>query len=112
MPLAALPHPCRDRGLEEEATARPTQERPHCQVSGVCLSACTTGLRPPGPGHSHRHSLAASAVPRTHGRSWKKGRQRSQSVPVVLCWHRQASWPASSGPHSLACPLHLHLRKE
>lgn len=64
---------------------------------------------PKAPGHSRTHSLAASAVPRPHGRSWKKGRQRSQSVPVVLCWHRQASRPAPSGLHSLACPLHLHL---
>ena len=69
-------------------------------------------LAPKVPGHSRRHSLAASAVPRAHGRSWKKGRQRSQSVPVVLCWHRQASRPSSSGPHSLACPLHLHLGEE
>lgn len=69
-------------------------------------------LAPKVPGHSRRHSLAASAVPRAHGRSWKKGRQRSQSVPVVLCWHRQASRPSSSGPHSLACPLHLHLGTE
>lgn len=64
------------------------------------------------PGHLRRHSLAASAVPRAHGRSWKKGRQRSQSVPTVLCWHRQTSRPSSLGPHSLACPLHLHLGKE
>lgn len=69
-------------------------------------------LAPKVPGYSRRHSLAASAVPRAHGRSWKKGRQRSQSVPVVLCWHRQASRPSPSGPHSLACPLHLHLGKE
>ena len=69
-------------------------------------------LAPKVLGHSRRHSLASSAVPRAHGRSWKKGRQRSQSVPVVLCWHRQASRPSPSGPHSLACPLHLHLGKE
>lgn len=69
-------------------------------------------LAPKVLGHSRRHSLAASAVPRAHGRSWKKGRQRSQSVPVVLCWHRQASRPSPPGPHSLACPLHLHLGKE
>lgn len=68
-----------------------------------------TASCPQAPGHSRRHSWAASAVPRAHGRSWKKGRQRSQSAPVVLCWHRQTSWPVASGPHSLACPLHLHL---
>lgn len=85
---------------------------PCCQVSGSLLPRQSHGLRPlvpRVPGHSRTHSLAASAVPRAHGRSWKKGRQRSQSVPVVLCWHRQTSRPAASGPHSLACPLHLHL---
>lgn len=85
---------------------------PCCRVSGSLLPRQSHGLWPPVPrvpGHSRTHSLAASAVPRAHGRSWKKGRQRSQSVPVVLCWHRQTSRPAASGPHSLACPLHLHL---
>lgn len=51
-------------------------------------------------------------MPRAQGRSWKKGRQRSQSVPVVLCWQRQASRPLASGAHSLAWPLHLHLGRD
>lgn len=72
---------------------------------GACVSRGS-------PGHSRRHSWAASAVPRAHGRSWKAGRQRSQSTPVVLCWQWQTSRPAASGPHALACPLHLHLGKE
>lgn len=62
--------------------------------------------------YSRRHSLAASAVPRAQGRSWKKGWQRWQSVPAVWCWHTHTSCPPSSGAHSLAWPLHLHLRRE
>lgn len=112
-PLEFLLTPAAAQGLRVHAATRPTQQQPPLPRLRELVSWPTCQpLVPKVPGHSRRHSLAASAVPRAHGRSWKKGRQRSQSVPVVLCWHRQTSWPVSLGPHSLACPLHLHLGKE
>ena len=62
--------------------------------------------------HSRRHSLALSAVALLHGRSLKKGRHFSQSTPYVLCLQLHTSLSNSFFTHSLACPLHLHLRRE
>lgn len=100
--------PAATRGLRGHMATRPTPEQPP-PLESLFPGLCTQSPVPKVPGHSRRHSWAASAVPRAQGRSWKEGRQRSQSVPVVLCWHRQTSWPVALGPHSLACPLHLHL---
>ena len=58
--------------------------------------------------HLPLHSLASWGVPLAHGRSVKKGLQRSHSLPSVLCLHWHANRPSSPDTHWEPCPLHLH----
>lgn len=75
------------------------------------VAHCPSPLRRPR-GNSRRHSLALSAVALRHGRSLKKGRHFSQSMPYVLCLQSHTSLSNSFFTHSLAWPLHLHLGRE